>query len=121
MPLKDFIAQLQSLEDANPGIDCVLNDCVRGINQPVVEIVPAHFDEYGNLDYTQTATLNSTRNLVEKYSTTSPQAMWDSFGDNKGRHTCFEEYRQQHENILNDNKKRLDLMEKGQPMVVIRI
>lgn len=118
-PLKEIIAELQALEDANPGIHCTLNDHEWGPHIASIKVAPVFVNDYEHIIVLTDAAIKSAQDNFKKYTETTPEAMWESFGEDKGMWTSLEHYKKDHEMIRAAAEKDLKEFATAVPMVVL--
>jgi hypothetical protein len=119
-PLKQHIAELQAMEDANPGILCTLEDHEWGAGVPKVEIALVYVNEHQHVIVLDDFKIKSAQGAFKQYTETTPEEMWESFGEDKGMWTSLEHYKKDHEMIRAAAEQDVKDFATAVPMVVLR-
>jgi hypothetical protein len=117
-PLKELIAELQALENANPGILCMVNDHEHGGDVPQVEISKFYINEHDHVIIVDEKKIENNKLTVEFYNQ-DPQEMWNSFTDEERGEEPFEEWKANFEKTKAFFEKDKQEFETSVPVVVI--
>lgn len=117
-PLTELIAELQKISDANPGIQCTLNDQEWGANNPQVKVAPVYVNDNQHVIIIDETTREHVTQTAKEYSEKTAKEMWDSFGEEKGSWNSFEEFSLSHAMVKESALKELKDFEKAVHMVV---
>lgn len=118
-PLKEIIAELQAVEDANPGILCTLDDHEWGAHIPSIKVAPVFVNEHEHVIVLTDNAIKSAQDNFKKYTENTPEEMWEIFGEDKGMWTNLEHYRKDHEMIRAAAEKDIKDFATAVPMVVL--
>jgi hypothetical protein len=117
-PLKELIAELQAIEDANPGILCIANDNEWGADTPKVQVAPVAINEHDHVIIWDEQKIDLNKRTIEFYNQ-DPQEMWNSFTDEEREGETFEEWKADFEKtkaFFEADKRQL---EAAVPVVII--
>jgi len=118
-PLKQVIAELQALEDANPGIDCLVDDMEAGADKPHYVVAPTIINEYDHVIIWDKQKIELNAKTLEFYNTT-PEAMWASFTDEERGEESFEEWKADFERTKAFFEADNQQLKSATPVVVIK-
>lgn len=118
-PLKDVIAELQAMEDANPGILCIAQDEWAN-DAPKTQILSVYVDENSQAVIVDDFSINNTKEMAKEYNEKSLEEMWqDMNGEDNGAYTNIDEFKKDYEIIKSTSQKEWEYMQKAVKAVVI--
>ena len=124
-PLKELIAELQALENANPGIHCLVEDNEWGPNIPTVKLAAVYKEnpEYEQLTVVDEVTKQHTQKTVTDYTEKSAEQYWSEMdhSDADQYYESFEQFKEEYEMVLKCNSETFEKMNNSVPMVIISI
>lgn len=118
-PLKQVIAELQALEDANPGINCLVDDMEAGADKPLYVVAPTIINEHDHVIIWDKQKIELNAKTLEFYNIT-PEEMWASFNDEERGKEPFEEWKADFERAKAFFEADNQQLKSATPVVVIR-
>ena len=121
-PLKQHIAELQALEDAQPGILCTLDDHEHGAGVPKAKVALVYVNQHDHVIVLDDFKIKYANDTFKKYSENSAEQMWKEYsadGDT-GMYMDFEHYKKDHEMIRAAAEQDVKDFATAVPMVVLQ-